>query len=177
MDIAEAINQLRSMCAADSHPVLDDSAILLALDAARRPDQAGNSPANTDQASAHAVATEFAAGAVIKVGTRWWRAVVTATTGATAPSWPDLDGYPARGSRVVDGDMTWIDNGAEWAPTWSLRTAAAEVWARKAAVAAGDYDFGTDGQTFSRGQVIDHCLRMERRYRAGSSRSIEVTRC
>lgn len=177
MDQTSALAQLRSMCAAGSHPVVDDAELLLALDGARRADSAGNSPANVSTASTWVASSQFAAGTVIKVGARWWRALVTATTGVTAPTWPDLDGWPVTGARVFDGDMRWVDNGAEWAPTWALRAAAADVWERKAAKAAGDYDFGADGQTFDRSQVIDQCLRMARRFGSSGSKTVRVERC
>lgn len=177
MDQAEALTQLRSMCAADSHPTLDDTDLVLALDTARRADPSGNPPSNVDTADAWAASTQFAAGAVVVVGARWWWAAVTARTAPTPPSWPDLDGYPAGSTRVTDGDQTWLDNGAEWAPTWALRAAAADCWERKAAKAAGDYDFGADGQTFSRSQVVGQCLKMAARYRSAGSRSVEVVRC
>lgn len=177
MDLAETLDQLRSMCAADSHPVLDEAALAQCLDRARRPDAAGNPPANVTTAAAHATSTQFTAGSVIKVGTRWWRALVTATTAASVPSWPDLDGSPVSATRIADGDQTWADNGAEWTPTWSLRAAAADAWERKAGFAAGDFDFGTGDQTFDRSQVVDHCLRMARRHRGGIASSVEVARC
>jgi len=173
----EALTQLQKMCAYDSHPTLDDEDLSLCLDAAKRPDSAGNSPANDAEAGSWVASTDYLAGAVILVSGRYWRATLTGTTGSAAPSWPDLAGYARTTWSVIDGDMTWVDNGAEWAPTWSLNAAAAAAWDRKAAKAAGDYDFGTDGQTFSRSQVVDTCMKMARRYRGGGSMTLQVTRC
>lgn len=177
MDHTEALAQLRSMAAANSHPTLDDAELEQCLNLAQRPDSAGNSRLNVVGAASWSASTAFPAGTVIRVGTRWWLAVVTATTGPTPPSWPDLDGLAVSTFTIVDGDMTWIDNGAQWAPTWSLRLAAAIAWERKAAKAAGDYDFGTDGQSFNRSQVLDACLKMARRYRNGTALSLETVRC
>ena len=177
MDYTEATNQLRSMCAADSHPVLDEAAIAQCLTRARRADAAGNPATNVDTAGGWTASTQYLAGTVIKVGSRWWRAERTATTGTTTPTWPDLDQWERSSSEVYDGDMEWSDNGAKWSPTWSLRMAAADAWQIKAGLAAGDYDFGADGQQFSRSQVVDSCLKMARKYAGGTSRTLELPLC
>lgn len=52
----------------------------------------------------------------------------------------------------------------DWTPTWDLRWAAREGWLRKAGKATEQFTFTTDGQTFHRSNLIDHCLQMARRY-------------
>lgn len=53
----------------------------------------------------------------------------------------------------------------EWVPTYDLAAAAAEGWMRKAAMAAGRFDFQADGAQLSRSQVVEHCERMAERWR------------
>ncbi len=66
-------------------------------------------------------------------------------------------------SRTVDS-AGLAPSDANWTPTYELNRGAAEGWRWKAAKAAGDYDFKTDGQDFSRSQVLDHCERMAAMY-------------
>lgn len=57
----------------------------------------------------------------------------------------------------------------EWTPTYDLRWAAREGWLLKAGKASPQFSFTTDGQTFHRSELLDHCLQMARRYSSGSS--------
>ena len=54
-----------------------------------------------------------------------------------------------------------------WVPTYDLNGAAAEGWRWKAGKVAGNFNFAADGQTVSKAELIEHCLRMERRYTGG----------
>lgn len=173
MDEATARAQLEQMLQVDIEPLLDVSDIDLLLALARRPDLAGNSPTNTAAADTWAAASTFLAGAVIKVGTRYWRAVNAGVTGAAAPAWPDLSDHPVTEHRIIDGDVTWIDNGATWAPTWDLRAAAREGWRRKAAKASSMYDFTTDGQTFRRSMTFAQCMQMADQFRPRGLGSVQ----
>ena len=56
----------------------------------------------------------------------------------------------------------------EWTPTYSaigVWRAVTRGWEMKAAALIGDYDFTTDGQTFRRSQMRDHCEEQARIYR------------
>lgn len=53
-----------------------------------------------------------------------------------------------------------------WTPTYALNAAAAEGWRQKAARVAGDFGFSADGASFSKGDVLAHCLAMEAHYAA-----------
>lgn len=65
--------------------------------------------------------------------------------------------------RDTDGRAPTDDG---WEPTYALNAAAAEGWRQKAARVAGDFDFSADGATFSKGDVLAHCLDMEAHYAA-----------
>lgn len=73
---------------------------------------------------------------------------------------PDTDG-------VIPSDSTWV-------PTYNLNAAAATGWEWKAAKASGDFRFSEDGQSFSREQVFEHCMRMARLYSSGAGGSVTV---
>jgi endonuclease/exonuclease/phosphatase family metal-dependent hydrolase len=52
---------------------------------------------------------------------------------------------------------------------YDLNAAAADVWAEKAAVLAGDFDFSADGGQYSRSQAHQQAMQMSRYYRARRS--------
>lgn len=56
-----------------------------------------------------------------------------------------------------------------WTPTWDLNAAAAEGWRWKAARVAGDFTFSADGASYSKADVLAHCLDMEQTYLAKCS--------
>ena len=58
--------------------------------------------------------------------------------------------------------------------TWDLNAAAAEGWRWKAAQVANRFDFGADGQTFSRSDFLKHCLEMADRYSKRYASSVKV---
>lgn len=62
-----------------------------------------------------------------------------------------------------------------WVPTYDLDFAAAEGWRWKAARAAARFDFGEDGQTFSRSQVYSHCVAQAEEFARRSMGSIPIT--
>ena len=63
-----------------------------------------------------------------------------------------------------------------WTPTYDLNRGAAEGWARKAGKLVYAYDFSTDGQSFSRSQLVEHCERMAERYRKRVTASFSLGR-
>lgn len=73
-----------------------------------------------------------------------------------------LDQYAAEdseGRRPTDTD---------WVGTWDLNAAAAEGWRMKAGKVAGDFNFSADGSSYSKADVLAHCLEMETKYAAQS---------
>ena len=62
-----------------------------------------------------------------------------------------------------------------WVPTYSRRgiwLAIVRGWEAKASAAADRFDFTTDGQSFRRSQVIDHCEARAATYRRRLSQSV-----
>lgn len=57
------------------------------------------------------------------------------------------------------GSARYID-----ARAYDLNGAAADAWRERAALQAGQYNFSTDGQSFSRAQFFEHCEKMAERY-------------
>lgn len=168
MDAVAALARLERMVASSADPALDAAAMADLLAVAKRPDDNGNLPTNVSAAPAWAASTVYAPGAVVQptpASGRWWRCRVGGTSGSTQPAWPDLRGEPRTATIVGDGYVTWEDAGAAWAPTWDLAAAAVEGWEQKAALVANRFQFGTDGQTFLRQQVLDHCHAQADRYR------------
>lgn len=52
-----------------------------------------------------------------------------------------------------------------WSPSWDLNRGAAEGWRWKAAKVASRFQFTTDGASYHREQVMQHCERMSLTYR------------
>lgn len=74
-----------------------------------------------------------------------------------------LDSYAARDTY----GLAPVDDG--WTPSWRLNAAAAEGWRLKASIVAGDYSFSADDASYSKGDVLAHCLEMEAKYAAMDS--------
>lgn len=79
----------------------------------------------------------------------------------------DLDALVAVARRVDTND--YAPSHAAWTPTYDVYAAAVAGWELKAGRAAGHYGIAEDGQSFSRQQVYDHCMRMARHYTRGGS--------
>lgn len=168
MTEAEAQTRIESMVDASTDPALSAAEITSLIDVARRSDAAGNPVSNVVAAATWAASTAYQIGDVVTAdpaANRWWRCVTPGTSDATQPDWPDLGGVAPFSYAIGDDEVTWLDIGTAWRPTFNLDAGAAEGWRLKAGKAAGRYDFGTDGQTFSRGQLIAHCRLMESSYR------------
>ena len=78
---------------------------------------------------------------------------------------------------TVDADGN-PPSSADWTETYSVLgvwRAIAEGWQAKAAAAVGRFDFATDGQSFQRSQVVDHCEAMADRYMAKANVSVSTT--
>lgn len=66
---------------------------------------------------------------------------------------------------VVDKDGFRTDN-LNYKITVDIFSAAAEIFGVKAGYASTDYDFKTDNQSFSRSQVVQHLLDMQKFYKS-----------
>ena len=69
-----------------------------------------------------------------------------------------LDAYQ---SADADGRAPTDDG---WVGTWDLNAAAAEGWRMKAGKVAGDFNFSADNASYSKADVLAHCLEMETKY-------------
>jgi hypothetical protein len=72
-------------------------------------------------------------------------------------------------TRILNAAKVLDDDGyapvdTEYTNTFDMNLAVQRAWQRKAGKAAHMVDFGSDGERFSRSQVIDNCLRMAREY-------------
>lgn len=83
-----------------------------------------------------------------------------------------IEAYPLVDAR---GEAPWVESTTtpgtleandDWTPTYDLNAAAADIWAEKAASATANFDFATDGQSFSRNQVYQACMRQSAYYRS-----------
>lgn len=174
MDEATARAELELLVQVSVEPALTDDDLDVLLSRARRFDNAGNSPTNVATAPTWAAATGYVAGDVIQAAGRWWRCVIAGTSAATAPSWPDLTDRALTEQWVTDGDVTWVDNGGPWAPTWDLRAAARAGWTMRAGKASAMYDFTTDGQTFRRSMTFAQCMEMANQFRPRGLGSVQA---
>lgn len=71
----------------------------------------------------------------------------------------DMVRLPDNQGRLI-GDTGYVEE------NWDLNSAAAEGWRWKAAKVAGDFTFSADGASYSKADVLAHCLEMEQTYLA-----------
>ena len=70
---------------------------------------------------------------------------------------------------------TYTDN-SSWLPTYDLNAVAGELWAEKANLLAGNFDFNADGASYQRSQAYEQAMKQSRYYLARRAvRSIAVT--
>jgi hypothetical protein len=97
----------------------------------------------------------------------------TATTYTDALLTTAIEKYPVMDERG-QVPYTWDDSttpptqdeNEDWAPTYDLNAAAADIWDEKAAGLAGKYDFSADGGTYHRSQAYEQAQKMARQYRS-----------
>ena len=80
--------------------------------------------------------------------------------------------YPVEDARgegpLVESETTpgRLETNPDWTPTYDLNAAAGDIWAEKAATAAGNFDFSADGGNYSRSQVYKAMMEFSRYYRS-----------
>lgn len=162
--------RLKRMVAWDQMPALTESDLEDLLALARRADSSGHA---IDAYDVWEPATAYRVGDRVIPSVANGHAYVCIVAGASGTDEPS---FPAgAGATVVDGTVTWREDGAAlWTPTYDLNLAAAEGWRWKAAKAASLTGFTADGATFHEEQIVAHCLGMAARYAAGVVASVTV---
>lgn len=159
MDEAKATTRLQSMLAWDSEPALTSDEVTALVAFARRSDAVFRwITDDTEWVASTGYALDVRRAPITRNG-HIYLVTTPGTSGSSEPAWPT-----AMNAAVVDGTVTWTEAGGSWAPTYDLNAAAAEGWRWKAAKVVGEFDFGTDGQTFSRSQKQAGCLAMAERF-------------
>jgi hypothetical protein len=69
-----------------------------------------------------------------------------------------IETYP-----VIDSEGN-LPTDEDWVADYDLHSAAAEVWAEKAATAASCYDFSADGSSFKRSNLFEQYMKMSRHH-------------
>lgn len=150
------MEQLISMVQGNTSPVLDVDELQRCLDDARL--------AFTWVASTNYSADPYSLGSVViptatkRNGHRYKLTAFDGTgntSGTTEPSW--VTGFK---STVSDGNLTWTEDGMEYAQLWDMNDAASRAWSLKASKTVTCVDFGQDGVRFNAGDVHKHCLEM-----------------
>lgn len=146
----------------DDDPTLTGGELADLLLEARRPDMSGN-PA--DVYPSWASAGPLAVGDELVPTNRnghFYRVTASdGAAGAVEPVWPTDEGAEV----ILDG-VTYVEAGpAPWLPTFDLNAAAAEGWRTKAGKVAGEFSFGSDGQSFNTNEIFDMCTRQADFYR------------
>lgn len=161
MTEAEARALIESMTAWDAAPALTSAQVTLLVRAARRVDSDGIEPTGYDE---WAASTAYAVGdrvyPTVRNGHVYEVTVSDGAAGSAEPTWPTAAG----GTVTADG-VTYREATDPWTGTYELNAAAAEGWRWKAAKAASDFTFSTDGQSFSRSDVASACRDMAAMYR------------
>ena len=82
------------------------------------------------------------------------------SSATTEPEWPS-----SRDSKILDGNVTWQEDGLDTGDLYDIRGAIHQLWLEKAAVATSKIDFTADNQSLTRSQLHEHCLAMAQQYR------------
>lgn len=146
----EAIDRVKVIAQAAVEPTLTD-------------DQVGDVVDQSQTFSTYAASTAFYIGQTIQpIAPNGHRYICTVagTTGSTAPTWPTC-----KGQSVSDGTATWVEAGPDYPQQYDVKRATYLAWLLKAGQATASYSFSSDGQSFSRSDLIKHCLAMADRYR------------
>lgn len=164
--LAEFVDRLRLLCAANEWPELRDSEIETILGMAALPDDFGNNYHNVATVAAWTSSHAYAFDERIQESGRFWKCIVPGTSGPVEPTWPpvplgvgihsELRTFPGI-LTVVDGGVTWLDVGTLWSPNYDWLEARALAWEAKSAKASGSFDFSVDNQLFKRSQVSAMC--------------------
>lgn len=81
-------------------------------------------------------------------------------SGATEPNWPT-----GRANEIVDGNLTWRENGSDFDCLWDLDAAAKAGWLLKAGKIATCTDVTIpDGSSFTFTGLYEHCIQQSEKY-------------
>jgi len=169
MDEATARTRLEAMTAWDSEPTLSSGQLDTLVAFARRTDDAFRWITDDTSWAATTAYTLTTKRAPLTRNGHVYEVTTAGTSGASEPTWPTT-----AGGTVVDGTVHWAEAGGSWSPTYDLNAAAAEGWRWKAAKVAGEFDFSTDQQDFSRSNKHTQCLAMAEHYQKRVSGSVRV---
>jgi hypothetical protein len=155
--ITEATDRVKAACDWDSDPALEEADITRVMEDAKR-------------GTVWVASTAYVTGDVVTptadARTGYvYVCVGGGTSHTTEPDWVSV-------GSVGDNTVTWSVCGVEWAGNnypmlWDLSRATRQAWLLKAAIAAKQFDFGSDDQSFKRDQIIKHCQGMAAQYGAG----------
>jgi hypothetical protein len=103
-----------------------------------------------------------------------YRCILTGTTAASEPVWPDnswelvpfLRNLPGdQGIHLVDGTAMWSLGGTDWDNLWDMNTILHQAWMQKAALATQYMNVGAGRSTFDLKDIYDNCVAMAKRYK------------
>ena len=103
------------------------------------------------------------------------------SSGTTEPSWPapvnTSDNFPIwgqvqpnpivgwwRNAIVMDGNLTWMEDGDDYDSLWDIGRAAFNGWMLKAGRAVCAIDMSTGNKSLTQSQIYDHCISQAQRY-------------
>lgn len=168
---AELRLEIKTLVQADALPVLSESQIDILVRQSFLPDTMRNVP---DLAFERVGNKAYVVGQKMIPMNRNGHVYVCTTAGITNATEPTFPGDTEE--VVIDGTAQWTENGvAKWTPTYDTFAAIGDGWEMKASMCVGNYAFSSDGQTFNRQQVYDHCMDMAKswkRRKAGTTHVI-----
>jgi hypothetical protein len=146
----QVIERVKAMAQASVDPTLTD-------------DQVGDVVDQAQTFQSYAASTAYTVGQIVQPSApngHRYECTTAGTTAASAPTWPT-----SKGSSVTDGTVTWTEAGPAHPEQYDVRRATYLAWLLKAGEATASYTFSSDGQSFNRSDLIQHCLEMADRYR------------
>jgi len=150
LTLADAREQVKTNCAADTDPTLTDAEVEALLTA-------------TVRGVAWVTATAYTVGQVVLPTTRnghAYRVITAGTSAATEPTWPRTPG-----SLVSDGTtLVYAEIGPDWPDLYDVRRATYQAFRLKLAKSATYLTVSGDGQTVNLQQIVQNLADNARRW-------------
>lgn len=158
---ADLRRTIKALICADKEPLLSEDQIDVLVRQSFRRDANNNAP---ELAFERVGSKEYKTGTRMVPMNRNGHVYICITSGVTASSEPSFSGESEE--VVTDGSCVWMETGTTaWEPTYNQFASISLGWELKAAECAGIYQFSSDGQSFNRQQVYEHCIEMAKQWR------------
>lgn len=158
---AELRQEIKSLVQSDSEPILQESQIDILVRQSFLKDSSNYVP---DLMFERVGSKRYTVGMRMVPMNRNGHSYICVQSGVTSAIEPT---FPGETEEVItDGTVVWNESSIiYWTPTYNPFAAIGFGWEMKASMCVADYQFSSDGQTFNRQQVYEHCMKQAAEWR------------